>query len=102
MVADCVTKLIVSRFATMVCGETRRQCVDRVVATKIEGMMVNEAYRVPGANEVLNADLQTGRVFRLVLFLRSRHLKSLALLPCSNYHVDDDAEAYGVGSGFGG
>lgn len=48
---------------------------------------MNGAYRVPGANEVLNTDLQTRRVFRLVFFLRSGHVeypKSLVVKPISS------------------
>ncbi len=63
---------------------------------------MNGAYRVPGANEVLNTDLQTRRVFRLVFFLRSGHVEYPKFVGDENGWFSDKSGYLGVGKLGGG
>ncbi len=69
---------------------------------------MNGAYRVPGADEVLNTNLQTRGVFRFLFFLRSRHVEHLRYLTRKRYLVRDgkqlfdDESCYWVVGRFGG
>ena len=60
---------------------------------------MNGAYRVPRADEVFNTDLQTCRVFQLLLFLRSRHLECPKYVGGRTYLKDDGKVLFIDGSG---
>ena len=94
MAANRVTKLIVSRLPAMV----RRDDV-LMVESRRSSKEMNGAYRVPGADEVLNTDLQTCRVFRLLLFLRSRHLEYSRYPSSRAYLADGGRRLFTNGSG---
>lgn len=75
-----------SRLADMAWWMRRDDVLMVKARDKAQRKEMNGAYRVPGANKVLNTDLQTRRVFQLVFFLGSRHVeypKSLVIKPIS-------------------